>query len=120
LARDDARKAIDQLKLRPTNAPVTASLTKVYDLFKLPFAKNAKEPDQEMRRMTRLLCVFSDRTAACWDAKDVPGLHDQREAVPPALEQLQQIHGTLPALVELLESLRRQLPPAGEQDYPDH
>ncbi len=115
LARDEAHKAIDQLKLRPANAPVTAWLRQVYALFD----KTARDPDLEVRRMPRLLCVYSDRTAACWDTKAVPALHDGREAVPPSLEQLHKVYGTLPALIELLGQLRQQLPPADGENFGD-
>lgn len=115
-SRAEARKAIDQLKLRPANAPVTAWLKQVYPLFE----RAAKDADLEVRRMPRLLAVFSDRTAACWEQRDVAGLHDRREAVPPPLEELQQVYKAIPPLVELLEPLRQQLAPIGEQNFPDH
>ena len=69
--------------------------------------------------MPRLLCVFSDRTVACWEPKDVTDLLNSRNAVPPPLEQLQQVHGTIPAVIALLEPLRQQLPPIGELTFAD-
>ena len=115
LSCDDARKVIQQLKLRPANAPVTAWLKEVYSLFE----RKAKDADPEVKRMPRLLCLFSDRTAACWEPKDVPGLVNSRNAVSPPLEQLQQVHGTIPELIGLLGSLRQRLPPANEQAFAD-
>jgi hypothetical protein len=110
---DEARKAIDQLKVRPANAPVTAWLKPAYALFE----KTSRHTDPDVRRMPRLLCVFSDCTTASWDKQEMTRLQESREGVPPGLDQLQRMHGKLPGVVELLESLGQQLPPTSEQNY---
>jgi hypothetical protein len=71
LTRPEAEKRITELKLRPVNAAVTRQIGQAYRLL--------KELDQEQsdasEAMPRILCVFSDRTQACWDANEAKALH---------------------------------------------
>src|SRR5262249_40888207 len=70
-------------------------------------------------RLPRLVCVFSDRTRAAWDAERLQGLYELSDQVPPLFEGLQQARGNLPNLKNMLGELRQKLPPAAGQDYPE-
>jgi hypothetical protein len=111
-----ARDRIEGLRLHAVNSPVTGRLDGAYRLL----ADLALGRDNEAARtLPRLLCVFSDRTRACWDAGQVGRVHDAADQVPPPLERLQKVRGQAPALVEMLGQLREQVPPPPGQDYPD-
>jgi hypothetical protein len=111
-----ARERIDGLRLRPANAPITARLEGAYRLLADVALDTENSP---ARALPRLLCVFSDRTRACWDASQLARLQAADDEVPPALERLQGFRGKVSSLVEMLRALRTQIPPAGGQDYPD-
>jgi hypothetical protein len=69
--RAQAEDRITSLKLQPVNAPVTRQIGQAYLLFK---ALDQEQSDTE-DPLPRVLCVFSDRTTACWDAAEAKGLH---------------------------------------------
>src|SRR5207253_888850 len=75
--------------------------------------------DAAGRALPRLLCVFSDRTRACWDAGRLGELHDLDDRIPPPPERLQAAADGIPALLDLLKELRQRLPPPGGRDYPE-
>lgn len=64
----DAIKQVQKLRIRPNNRPVTASLEEAYGLLQ-----------RQAPRLPVLMCVFSDRTAASWNAdltrRDLIPLH---------------------------------------------
>jgi hypothetical protein len=70
LDRRHAEERITTLKLQPVNKPVTRRIRQAYRLF----ADLDKEQTEATEPLPRILCVFSDRTTACWDASDVKGL----------------------------------------------
>jgi Aerotolerance regulator N-terminal len=74
----DARRKIEDLKEpRGVAVPVTAALATAYQLLRTVDAEtDAAEP------MPRLVAVFSDRTAACWDAARTDDLVKLRETIP--------------------------------------
>jgi hypothetical protein len=92
-----ARERISRLSLKPANQPVTARLPSTYRLF--AELAQSKSPEQAL---PRLLCVFSDRTVACWDGEKLPELLEARDGVPPPLERLQKFRDEIPALRDLL------------------
>ncbi|MBM4073093.1 MAG: VWA domain-containing protein [Planctomycetes bacterium] len=111
-----ARTRIGELKPRPDSASVT---TRLADAFRM-FADLASRRDEEaVKDLPRLLCVFSDRTRACWEAGRLPGLHDAADQVPPTLPGLQRAGDGIPNLTEQLRELRKQLPPRPGEDYPE-
>ena len=74
----DARKRLDDLK-EPHGAgvPVAPALAAAYGLLRtVDQEAEAAEP------LPRLVAVFSDRAAACWDAARTDDLKKQRDAVP--------------------------------------
>jgi hypothetical protein len=115
LSPAQARDCIDGLRLRPANAPVTTRLENGYRLL----ADLAQSDDGRGRSLPRLLCVFSDRTRACWDGGRLARLQEAAEQVPPPLERLSKVRNHAPALIEFLQRLRTELPPKAGQDYPE-
>ncbi len=79
LSLADARRRIEDLKEpRGVAVPVTTALATAYQLLRTVDAESdAAEP------MPRLVAVFSDRAAACWDAARAEDLAKLRDAVPP-------------------------------------
>lgn len=74
-----ARQKIEELQLRPANAPVTTQLATAYELL----AKLEQEPTEDPEEMPlRFLYVFSDRTEACWDSRTHEHLKRLRDRVP--------------------------------------
>jgi hypothetical protein len=106
---NQARDRIARLRLRAANAPITTRLENAYRLL--------AEMAGDNRSLPRLLAVFSDRTRACWDAGQVAKLLDAADQVPPPLERLQRLRGTVPTLLDLLGRLRQEMPPTAGQDY---
>jgi hypothetical protein len=111
-----ARERVEGLRLRHANSPVTTRLETAYRLF-ADLALGADEGPA--RSLPRLLCVFSDRTRACWDGSKLSRLQESADQVPPPLERLQPAAAKVPALVDLLRELRTRLPPPAGQDYPE-
>ncbi len=74
----DARRKIEDLKEpRGVAVPVTTALATAYQLLRTVDAEaDASEP------MPRLVAVFSDRTAACWDATRGEDLAKLRDTIP--------------------------------------
>jgi hypothetical protein len=74
----DARKKLEDLKdPKGVAVPVTTALATAYQLFRtVDQEAEAQEP------MPRLVAVFSDRAAACWDASRTEDLKKLRDAVP--------------------------------------
>ncbi|HMF12971.1 MAG TPA: BatA domain-containing protein, partial [Gemmataceae bacterium] len=70
LNRAQAEERITGLKLRPMNGPITRRISQAYRLF----TDLDKEQADSSETLPRILCVFSDRTTACWDASEVKGL----------------------------------------------
>jgi hypothetical protein len=105
-----ARERINRLRLKPANYPVTTRLQSAYRLF--AELAQGRSPEQNL---PRLLCVFSDRTLASWDAGKLPELFEIRDAVPPPVERLQQFRDEIPALLDLLGRWPPTLSPAANQ-----
>src|SRR5262249_2261785 len=75
-----ARNVVRGLKKpKAGGLPVTRALEQAYNLFVR--VDQEMEPGQEPLR--RVLYVFSDRTAASWDASRLPDLQQLRDRVPP-------------------------------------
>lgn len=114
--RGKAEEQIKALTLKAANNSVTTRLADAYQLF----SKLAQDStDVVGQRMPRVLCVFSDRTQASWEAKQVPHLQTLADAVPPPLERLLALQGGIGTKIALLKDLREKLPPAPAQDYPE-
>lgn len=82
---DDARRKLEELK-EPKGAavPVTTALATAYQLL-----RTVDQESESPEPMPRLVAVFSDRTAACWDATRTDDLAKLRDAVPqPAVAHL--------------------------------
>jgi len=80
LSAADARNLVRGLKKpKAGGLPVTRALEQAYNLFVR--VDQEMEPGQEP--LPRVLYVFSDRTAASWDASRLPDLQQLRDRVPP-------------------------------------
>jgi hypothetical protein len=116
LSRDKAEVQIKSLALRYDNQPVTRRLDDAYQLFgQLALATE----DLIGPRLPRVLCVFSDRMESCWDPRHLPHLQGLADAIPPLLERLPAVQGSIPGRIALLQELRDKLPPPAAQDYPE-
>jgi Aerotolerance regulator N-terminal/von Willebrand factor type A domain len=74
-----ARKELEKLdKPRGGNQPVTSALAAAYQLLAKIDAPDAEDAD----RLPKLVAVFTDRTAACWDPARVDDLKKLRDAIP--------------------------------------
>lgn len=114
--RGKAEEQIKALTLKPANYSVSARLADAYQVF----GRLAQDTsDVVAQRMPRVLCVYSDRTQASWEAKQVPQLEILADAVPPPLERLIAVQGGIGAKIALLKELREKLPPQPAQDYPE-
>src|SRR5262249_49988084 len=71
------------------------------------------------RFLPPLVCVFSDRTRACWDMGRQKSVLEASDIVPAAVEGLQQARENIGRLMDRLKELRNQLPPPSGADYPD-
>jgi hypothetical protein len=79
MAQELAQEKINGLELRPNSFPVTTLLAAAYELL----AKLEQEAEGPEEAMPRFLYVFSDRTEACWDGRQLESLKRQRDRVPP-------------------------------------
>lgn len=74
----DARKKLEELKdPKGVAVPVTSALATAYQLLRT-IDQEAESQDP----MPRLVAVFSDRAAACWDASRTEDLKKLRDTVP--------------------------------------
>jgi hypothetical protein len=110
-----ARARIDKVALEPASGPVTQALAQALMAWQ---QESPAAAQGRTRPLARLLCVFSDRTPACWRADQAESLFEQSDALPPRMEGLEQARGRTAGLVEMLGQLRETLPPAAGQDYP--
>jgi hypothetical protein len=76
----DARRRIEGLTQRGGGQPVTAGLAAAYQLLR---SADAEADAADAGPSPRLVAIFSDRTAACWDAARGDDLAKLRDAVPP-------------------------------------
>ena len=77
----DARRKIEAYaQPRGGGQPVSAALTAAYQLLR---SADAEADTSDGGPIPRLVAVFSDRTAACWDAARADDLTKLRDAVPP-------------------------------------
>ena len=75
----DARNKLEAMKEpKGVAVPVTASIANAYQLL-----KTVDQESEVAEPMSRLVAVFSDRTAACWDATRTDDLKKLRESIPP-------------------------------------
>jgi hypothetical protein len=130
----NARKHIDDLKLRPDNFSITYRLADAYSMLE----KLARDKEEAVRRLPRFLYVFSNRTQSCWDARLVPKRQEDADRIPPPQERLQRLSERTaplldslpalqerlqlpggPALIDLLLQLREYAPAADGPDYLD-
>ncbi len=80
----------------------------------------ARNKEDETRRyLPRFVCVFSDRTRACWDRAKLAATLAAADQVPPALEGLLQARDSIAPALDLLKKLRQNLPPPPGKDYPE-
>src|SRR5207249_3088062 len=110
-----ARQRIDGLKIKPANGPVLRGVKQALRLFHTA----ARSEDETLRKLPRLLCVFSDRTVASWPGGKREPLHDLADQLPATLEGVQQLRASAGPLTELLKVLRAKLPPPSGKDYPE-
>jgi hypothetical protein len=74
----DARKKLEDLKEpRGAGVPVTTALATAYQLL-----RTVDQETEAAEPLPRLIAVFSDRAAACWDAGRAEDLVKLRDAVP--------------------------------------
>jgi len=64
-----ARQRVSDLTLRYANYPLNTQLKRAFDLLN----EMGGDSDEEGKSLPRFLYVFSDRTAACWNAADAAG-----------------------------------------------
>src|SRR5262249_7169417 len=105
-----------ELRPRPASLSLMPSLEHAYRLLG-ELARSTE--DETSRYLPRVVCVFSDRTRACWDLTKLPPAQAAADRVPPTLEGLQQVQSGIGALVSLLRELRGKLPPPPGKDYPE-
>lgn len=75
----DARKKLEELKdPKGVAVPVTTALAAAYQLL-----RTVDQEAEGQDPMPRLVAVFSDRAAACWDASRAEDLKKLRETIPP-------------------------------------
>ncbi|MCS6850027.1 MAG: BatA domain-containing protein [Gemmataceae bacterium] len=79
LPRVEALERVRNLKVRPSNAPITTRLGEAYRLL----ASVDEATSDPAQVGPRLLYVFSDRAQDCWDAARVPTLRQQRDRLAP-------------------------------------
>ncbi len=111
-----ARRRIDNLKLRFRNSTVTQTLPVAYRLF-TERIRGSEDPTGSM--LPRLLCVFSDRTIGSWSEGQMSYLQESSDQIPPLWQGLDKVKDEIPGLIELLEQLRTEIPPPEGQDYPE-
>jgi hypothetical protein len=76
LTLEEARKKVRTLKKpRPSSVPMSRALERAYQLL----ARLDQESNLGEEGLPRLLCLFSDRTAASWDASRVEDLKKFRD-----------------------------------------
>lgn len=101
----DARKRVDNLKIRYANFPVSHALLKTLGRLDQP------EADKNGPVRLKLVAVLSDRTHGCWDGGQLPALVDKLDRIGPMYEGLLAARGQIGTLKDLLAEL-----PAGK-DY---
>ncbi len=111
-----AAKRIDGLRLRPGSGPVTA---RIEDAYRLLSDLARSKDDEKSRSLPRLLCVFSDRTSACWDKSRMPQLHDLRDQVPILSDRLPRVRERMASVHDALQGLRDRIPAPAGQNFPD-
>jgi hypothetical protein len=79
MGKELAKEKINGLELHPNSFPVTTSLATAYDLL----ARLEQDADGSEEAMPRFVYVFSDRTEACWDGRQLENLKRQRDRIPP-------------------------------------
>lgn len=78
----DARKRIDKLdKPQAGGQPITTALSHAYGLLSKIETHDVEEP----QTLPKLLAVFTDRAAACWESSRVDDLKKLRDKVPAPL-----------------------------------
>jgi hypothetical protein len=107
-----ARERIGELRLRPSNGPVTGRLLEAYRLLAEP------DPDSTggQEALPRFLYVFSDRTQESWDAGRLKDLQQFRDQLPvPVHAIFVDVGVDSPADLALASvELPRQLVPEGD------
>lgn len=109
-----AKERVAGLELRPANNPVTVSAASAYDLL----AKLGEDADPAQANPPRFLYVFSDRTQACWNERQLDNLKRMRDRVPaPGVRALfVDVGAESPADVAITAlDLARQVFPATER-----
>jgi hypothetical protein len=105
----NARKHVDDLKLRPDNFSITDRLVDAYDMLD----KVARDGEEAVRRLPRFLYVFSNRTQSGWDERLVPKRQEDADRIPPPQERLQRLPERIAPLLESLKSLQERLKISG-------
>ncbi|HWY85162.1 MAG TPA: BatA domain-containing protein, partial [Gemmataceae bacterium] len=117
VSMNQARDRIKTLKPRPASASALQTLEYAYRIL----GELARSKEDETRRyLPRFVCLFSDRTRACWDPSKRAGAQTAADQVPPSLEGLLEARDNIAPLVSLLKELRGKLPPPPGQDYPEN
>lgn len=73
----DARQLIEGLKEPKGDQPVTTALVTAYQLL-----RTVDQETESTDPLPRLVAVFTDRAAACWDASRVEDLQKLRDGIP--------------------------------------
>ncbi len=116
VTQEKARKRIHALKIRPANAPMSRALDRALALLD-EFAR--RKDDEQAAKMPRLLCVFSDRTRACWDGGDLPRLTEAADRLPPTVDGVQQARTMTASLQKQVEQLAATGKSLGEAAFLD-
>ncbi|MCS7160008.1 MAG: BatA domain-containing protein [Gemmatales bacterium] len=80
--RHEAQVLLDSLAIRYHNRPVLFAVREVL--------RQMRQPDDKWPRLPTVVCVFSDRTAASWNAEAAGEIRELRAEIARSLEHLSQ------------------------------
>src|SRR5262249_17549138 len=116
LTPSQAQNRVSGLVPRPGSVSALQTLEYAYRI--LGELARSKE-DETSRFLPRFVCVFSDRTRACWDLGKLAAAQAAADQVPPSLEGLRQGSGAPAPLTALPKEFRGPPPPPPGRDYPE-
>lgn len=100
-----ARQRIQNMKIQPTSPPLSGALSTpdrksaIVAAIRLFQEIAGKRDDEPGTRLPRLLCVFSDSTVGCWDAKESPRVIELSDQVPVPRETLLEARSDVAAVL---------------------
>ena len=108
----DARKLLEQLKEPVAGETLPAALAAAYQLL-----KTVDQESEAAEPLPRLVAVFTDRAAACWDPSRVDDLKKLRDSIPDPkpIHAVFDVGADQPANVAILAAeMRPQVVPASQ------